>query len=369
MANYYLLTLHETPAGFQETFRVPHVESAEQVMTDTTETQTYESMAHHDSRRKWLLSILKIVAVVVVLCALGKQIGVLINEWSDKGPDLHKLIGSVDGIILAAVAYVAAQVCFATFWGRLLNRAGAKSSWFDVLRAYSLGTLGKYVPGKALVIIVRSALLSNPTISRLWIGIAVVYETVAMMAVAGMVATLCLLLVHPDQWLLWGGAAVLAIGATAMLHPAMVGRIARLAASPFGQLTDDFPLARWNTALIRWGALEIGGWALAGISFVQAARVAGIECGSPGDWAVMTGTVALATAAGFLVVFMPAGVGVRELIIIHVLGPRYGVSQVVLASLVLRVIWTVAEASLAGLLYGATPVVRRLNRSATSKTA
>jgi len=48
-----------------------------------------------------------------------------------------------------------------------------------------------------------------------------------------------------------------------------------------------------------------------------------------------TATAASATAAGFLVLLMPAGIGVREVVMIHLLAPRYGLGAVVLVSLLL----------------------------------
>jgi uncharacterized membrane protein YbhN (UPF0104 family) len=83
--------------------------------------------------------------------------------------------------------------------------------------------------------------------------------------------------------------------------------------------------------------------------------------GDPGvhDLRVCTAVAGLSTAAGFLVIFMPAGIGVRELVIIQLLTPRIGPVQAVVASLLVRTVWTLAELVLAGVLWAAAPLVRR----------
>ncbi len=131
------------------------------------------------------------------------------------------------------IAFVGSQVCFALFWRKLLRRSGVETTWRQVFRAYGIGTLGKYVPGKACVVLIRTGLLPHPDGGGLAIGLTVVYETLAMMAAGGVVACLCLLLVQPQQWTGWVAPATVAGGFVIGLHPAIFGRLAALAAPPF----------------------------------------------------------------------------------------------------------------------------------------
>ena len=63
-------------------------------------------------------------------------------------------------------------------------------TWSDILRAYNVGHLGKYVPGKMMVPVLRSGLLQGPDMSPGKVVISVVYETISTMAVGGWVALL-----------------------------------------------------------------------------------------------------------------------------------------------------------------------------------
>jgi hypothetical protein len=65
---------------------------------------------------------------------------------------------------------------------------------------------------------------------------------------------------------------------------------------------------------------------------------------------VVIASVALATVAGFLVAVLPGGLGVREGVLMSVLAPAIGSDQAVIASLVLRLVWVVAELVAAAIL-------------------
>jgi uncharacterized membrane protein YbhN (UPF0104 family) len=318
-------------------------------------------------RRRWVFAGLKTLVVAVVLYALGRHIRTLSREWSDQAAVLAELHFHGGWFFAAGLAYVAGQVFYGFFWVRLLKALGIGASRFEMLRAYNIGTVGKYVPGKAFVVLTRTALIRGPGVSRLGIGFATVYETLATMAVGSAVAAACLLLVRPAEPVLWLGAMLMSLGLMAAIHPALFGRLARLVTLPFKESNSastrscgtstrraDIPAScrAWHLAALRgWIVLPFVGWLLSGTSFWAVAHGMGLECSSVSDWLLLTGTAGLATVVGVLVLFMPAGIGVRELVIIHLLAPLYGPSQAVLASLLLRTIWTAGELALAGLLY------------------
>lgn len=187
-----------------------------------------------------------------------------------------------------------------------------------------------------------------------------------MMAVGGAVASMCLLIAQPNQWLFWSAAAAGACGLTACLHPALFGRLARLAALPLKGAGNEFSAKACWATFWRWGALPVGGWGLLGASCWAVAQAMGVACSTIDDFLFLTGAAAMATAVGFLVLFMPAGFGVRELVIIHLLAPRYGLSEVVLASLLLRTVWTLGEVFLGGTLWSGSVLLARLSRGAMS---
>jgi uncharacterized membrane protein YbhN (UPF0104 family) len=67
------------------------------------------------------------------------------------------------------------------------------------------------------------------------------------------------------------------------------------------------------------------------------------------DFPADLAAVAASYVAGFVVLVAPGGLGARELVLQELLTPRVGgAAAAVLASLVLRLVWTAAEVALAG---------------------
>lgn len=111
---------------------------------------------------------------------------------------------------------------------------------------------------------------------------------------------------------------------------------------------------RIEARLLGQGLLAFaGGWALHGLSLGCTLRgVTGTEF-ELATWPVWTGATALATTGGFVVLFAPGGLGVREGLLFETLSfqPGIGPAAAVAAALVLRVIWFATEILLAGALY------------------
>jgi hypothetical protein len=309
------------------------------------------------ARKRWIKRLIKWTLVVVVLIALGRQVEGLIADWREQDKALSNLTWRPAWLVAAWFCFIAGQVFFALFWGRLLRHIDVKPGTFEVVRAYGIGTVGKYVPGKALVVVLRAAMLRVTEVTRVSLGLSVVFETVTMMAVGAAVAAVCLAVTRPEEWLYWLGAAGIAIGLSGALHPQVFGRLAKFAAMPFKDVEVRVAPGEWFTTYLRWMIWPILAWTMLGASFWATIQGMGLSAGGWSGALQLTGVAALATALGFLVLFMPAGFGVRELVIIHLLGPTLGSAEngspeiVVLASLLLRSLWTTGEIGFSGLLY------------------
>jgi uncharacterized membrane protein YbhN (UPF0104 family) len=103
-------------------------------------------------------------------------------------------------------------------------------------------------------------------------------------------------------------------------------------------------LPRFSSGLQAEGlAWSLLGWALMGLSL--AATIQAIEPGRlpAGAWPMAVAAVALATVAGFLVAIFPGGLVIREAVLTAALGPTLGAEPAIVAALVLRLVWVVAE--------------------------
>src|ERR1043166_7509793 len=63
-------------------------------------------------------------------------------------------------LLVAAAAYSLGQLPCGLFWHRILAGLGHPPPLGAVLRAFYVGHLGKYVPGKAMVVVMRSGMLA-----------------------------------------------------------------------------------------------------------------------------------------------------------------------------------------------------------------
>ena len=109
-------------------------------------------------------------------------------------------------------------------------------------------------------------------------------------------------------------------------------------------------------------ALTPGCWLLMGASLWAALRAA--EVGPVWgweSWSRCTAFLALAYVSGFVIVFIPSGLGVREALLVLVLVPdisqRLGLAAeearplATLAVILLRLVWTAAEVVIVAALY------------------
>jgi uncharacterized membrane protein YbhN (UPF0104 family) len=120
-----------------------------------------------------------------------------------------------------------------------------------------------------------------------------------------------------------------------------------------GQFTSR---VTWRVLLPGWVAVALG-WVLLGLSFWATLRA--IDLPSTRDIPLrelphLTATLALAVVAGF-VALLPAGVGVREMILNEMMVRQFGEVAAIVAPLTLRIVWLVSELCISSILYFAFP--------------
>ena len=265
-------------------------------------------------------------------------------------------------LIPAAMLYLGAHTCWAWFWVRLLRSQGVQVRFADGLRAYFVSQFGKYIPGKAWVILIRVVMLRSATGGTpLVVGITATYETLTSMGAGALVGMLLLpwVGVVPKE-LSDNFALVIAVAAM----PLVLGALNKLAARRIAKLRgpDAPPLPSPPLTLLVQGLLHgVAGWCLLGLGLgfaIQAVAVDPPEA-SLDAYLADTGAMSLAYVAGFFVLVAPGGLGIREVILQYALSPRFtpalgealANAQAVVVSLVLRLCWTLAELAFMGLFF------------------
>lgn len=205
-----------------------------------------------------------------------------------------------------------------------MGLAGIRPTLQEAADTWVPGLLARYIPGKVWSNALRLALARRVGSPLVPITGAMGWE--ALLAVA----TACgfgLAVFHHWPSPAWRGSAVLVLVITAgVLVVARLalgrGQIPRWI-SRLGLLAP----ARGGGGVVMLAAINLVAWICYGASHWALARA--IMPVSLAEAPMVAGAVALAWAGGYLVLVMPAGLGVREGLLVLLLGPRFGTGPVV----------------------------------------
>ncbi|WZP00606.1 lysylphosphatidylglycerol synthase domain-containing protein [Isosphaeraceae bacterium EP7] len=296
---------------------------------------------------------LKSAVAVLVLWYLGRHVA---RTWRDLNAQGESIQIAPAWIALAGGLYLAGLAACGMVYARVLAAGSTPVGTAAAIRAYLISHLGKYVPGKAMVVVMRVGLTTPYGARPATAALATFYETLAMMAAGALAGALGFALgPRPIQWIPLGASAGLAALLLAVVEPKVFPRVAALMTMPFPNVGPD-ALPSLSYRLLGTGLLwSLAGWVLLGLSqlaVVRGVSSAGIDLAL---WPVVIASVALATVAGFVVAVMPGGLGVREGVLMATLAPAVGHDRAVVSALALRLTWVAAEVIAGGLLALARP--------------
>jgi len=270
-------------------------------------------------------------------------------------------------LLAAGAIYAIGWLPSIWFWRKLLQSLGNELCFRDVACAYYCGHLGKYIPGKATVLIIRAGMLKERGVTIAAGALTATYETLTLIAVGGAVA-ICLspLFLTAAQWqslpgfIGWihrwpfavPGIVVLAVIVALPLVARLLSRLSRTV-TPAEFLETGSP----DTGVIRVRLLYQGclvyvvAWMCHGLSLGFTLRALSADTFAFAAWPIWTAACGLATSVGFVAVFAPGGLGVREGLLIEMMRSTVGGPQAILAAGLLRVVWFVTEILVAAGLY------------------
>lgn len=308
-------------------------------------------------KRWW--PVLKLLLAVAILAIVGVRFAQDLSQL-----DLHDLAVRPVWLVVSAGLYLVGLSFSACYWHWLLWKFGEKPGLLSSLRAYYVGMLGKYIPGKAIALVMRGSLAVSPDVK---FGVAVItafYEVLTTMASGALVAAL-LFSIWPPRigGLEWNPVfmGLLLVGLMGVpLLPGVFNRLVGGLARRF-QNVQSFKLPQLRTGTLLLGvAMTSAGWLFLGLSLwamLQALLpeppvLEGVSL------ARFTAMLSLSYVAGFLALVVPGGVGVREYVLLQLLPEEIPAVSLPAAEpvaamiiLMLRVLWTGAELVTAGVLY------------------
>jgi glycosyltransferase 2 family protein len=265
-------------------------------------------------------------------------------HWSSVATALGRL-----GFLAVAGAFLCVLLgLFASMlvWRVLLAGLGSPLPVRAAARVLFIGQLGKYLPGSIWPVIAQMELGSEHQVPRLRSASASVLAMLVSVLTGLLAALVTLPFVARSTSYRWVflAAPVLLV----CLHPKVLNqildRVLRLARRP--------PLERPLTGRVVAGALawSFSMWIGFGLQIWLLATRVGLPYGRGALLAI--GGFAFAWCVGFLIVFLPVGAGVREVLLIAALGPFIGAGPAGAVALVSRLLMTAGDLSAAAVAAG-----------------
>jgi glycosyltransferase 2 family protein len=262
--------------------------------------------------------------VVGTLLAVG-LVGLLLIRLTQLWNEHPVPLGDADWplLVLALVFSGAAMTTYGAVWPTPVRALGGEPP-AGLLAAFYAGQLAKYVPGGAWQYVGRAALAARLGVPlRLGAG-SLALEAACSLAAAGLVAAF-ILATSPAGAAVAIAIAVLGLGA--FLFAGRLPLVARVVAD----------VAALRSALVRY----LLAWVVFGAAFWLTA--AGLYSVSVSQFPLYTGVFAAAWGAGFVVVFAPGGLGVREAVIVALLRGRLGESEAIVLAATSRIAFTLVD--------------------------
>jgi uncharacterized membrane protein YbhN (UPF0104 family) len=336
--------------------------------------------------RKWIRRfwpILKWLLTIAILIAVGRQFYQDLRKHATIWREAHLGWSALSGAL-----YILALGCYTLYWMHLLRRLGQRPTLLGSLRAYYVGLLGKYLPGKAWALVIRAGLSANDGVRVGVAGMTSFYEVLTTMSAGVLLAAILFAICGPTsanavdwhtlrdiirmkypasaaiEWqVLVVLSLILLIPVVLPIVPPVFNRLAHRLSSPFRD-RDAAPLPNISTAMLLEGfPYGACGWVFMGASLGAALQaVMSQDVGWDATFlARMISYLALGYVAGFIIVVVPSGLGVREFFLTVLLAPeiqsRFDVSadlaaaQAAVAVILLRLSWTAAEIVVAAAVY------------------
>ncbi len=307
------------------------------------------------SAGKKLLKLIGLVFVVLALYFLGSSLSKGIRES-----------GGIDNLLrfnplMFALSFALLQlhlVACGLAWKKVAGLTGGRLGFWKAYSIHFLAQVGKYVPGMVWSAIGKFALSCDSGLTRIQAGHALVLETVFI--VFGCLLTAMPLVADAARAVGMGGAEAVWLSVAMGLltlsaaHPAVFGFLMKTVSRVTGKQYDTrrAPFAD----ILRIIPVYVGIFLFVGLGFWLLARSFGLSIPFfPGIFLYPT-----AFGIGYLMVFAPGGLGIRELVLVWLIrmaAPDAEPGLAELAAIAARIWITLGEAVAFGLslaLYGTT---------------
>jgi uncharacterized membrane protein YbhN (UPF0104 family) len=307
---------------------------------------------------KWLGACAAIVGTAFFLASVFATL-----RWHDLAPRLT--LRACTALFLAAACYAATVPLAARAWQLLLDAIGARQPYRRLAAIMLTTQVAKYLPGNVGHLVGRVGLGMRAGIPVAVLAASLLFEIGLLLLTGVLVGVLALLVARASPVSLPGAhlnpVALAAIVAFVVLGIAaawrrLVPHLGRFL--PRSMVADATLRTPGVGTLARVGVFYVLAYLAIGASAAVMAR--GLDLSPLPGMALLTGAFGIAWVIGFVTPGAPAGVGVREAVLLLLLTPSLGEGDAALLVLALRVATLLGDtlSLVAGLLLLPRPASR-----------
>jgi len=266
--------------------------------------------------KRWIGRLAKTALWLLIACFLYRY---LKRNWTLL--DFRQIAIPAGALSLAFVLLAVGNLLHGILWAPLLRQvSGVKMPLLSSWRISALCWMGRYIPGKIWAMAGKVYLSSPDKNQSAGITLAVFLEAVlqnlAGVLLAALMLAFCGDIAPHLAWALdW--APILALGVLIGLHPRIFVPVSNLILGLLRQPKIEHGL-RYSRMM-----LVVGGYTLANLFWAGGFAAVAMSIGGlpPGVLPYLLAIYPLAWAAGFIVLMAPAGLGVRDSLLMAGLSP------------------------------------------------
>ncbi|MCH8064347.1 MAG: flippase-like domain-containing protein [Chloroflexi bacterium] len=297
------------------------------------------------ARTSTIIAVARPVIVFGAIVATFSFLGwTLVSNWNDLSSEEIDVQPAL--LVLSILPGIAAVVVMGLTWAGLIRYLEGRdtASAQSLLKIFLYSWVGRYVPGKVAYVAGRFLLGRSIRISSASLAGSMAYEGVLQLMAGAALASVTLvptLAIESESFLPYLALPALAVGGAIVLHPRVLGWVLRFGLRVAGRESVEFKRLLPPRQIAKVTGMYVGAFLLNGVGFYL--LIISLTDYSPRYLPLAVGLFGLAAVVGLVSVFAPAGIGVREGILVVVLQTTMPVELAILVSLVARVWATVID--------------------------
>lgn len=295
--------------------------------------------------KRWL----RWIGMALAIAGTVGFVGYVLSSLHFEDLRSHLSLTTVAALVGSMLLYTLVVPLGALAWKRMLAEMGHRIGFLAAQTILLATQVGKYLPGNVGQHIGRIGLSLSHGIPAPVLIASMAYEVVLLLLADVLTALVSGALSKPGLQLLQqdratGMAIVIAVAIAGLaaipllgkVLPLLVEKFVRKQAAPARRLT---PLRLKTVATV----IAIDACAMLCVGASISVLAFGLFPEMPVDFALLTAAFTIAWAVGFMTPGAPAGIGVREALLLVMLGPSLGAANASLLILALRIATTLGD--------------------------